>query len=67
MNLSKRLNLIISMVPPCDTAADIGTDHGFVPISLVESGTARRAVASDVVPGPLQRAAEHIEECGLSA
>lgn len=66
MNLSKRLNLIISMVPECDTIADIGTDHGFVPISLVESGRAKHAVASDIVPGPVERALSHVREHQLT-
>ena len=35
MQLSERLNTIIDMADPCKTAADIGTDHGFVPIELV--------------------------------
>ena len=34
-------------------AADVGCDHGFVPIFLVESGTSPLAVAADVRSGPL--------------
>jgi len=66
MKLSKRLETILSLVLPCETAADIGCDHGFTAIRLVEDGTAKRAVCSDVRPGPLSRAREHIEEAGLS-
>lgn len=44
--------------------ADVGTDHGFVPIRLVETGAACRALAMDVRQGPLLRAAEHIREAG---
>jgi len=66
LRLSDRLETIIDMIPPCQTAADIGTDHGFVPIELVRRGTASRAVASDVRKGPLERARAHIEEAGLS-
>lgn len=64
--LSDRLETIIALVKPCETAADIGCDHGFTAIRLVESGTAGRAVASDVRPGPLKRAEEHVREAGLS-
>jgi tRNA (adenine22-N1)-methyltransferase len=76
MKLSDRLETIIAMVPSdCDgasetagagmCAADIGTDHGFVPIRLIQDGKAARALAMDVRSGPLERAKEHIAACGL--
>ena len=65
MTLSDRLTAIVNMVPPCRQAADVGTDHGFVPITLVERGIAGRAIAMDVRPGPLARAKSHIAEHGL--
>ncbi|MDD3253859.1 MAG: class I SAM-dependent methyltransferase [Lachnospiraceae bacterium] len=68
MKLSKRLETIVSMVP--ETAkngcvADVGTDHGFVPIRLIELGKAARALAMDVRKGPLERAREHIMQYGM--
>ncbi|MBP5254321.1 MAG: SAM-dependent methyltransferase [Lachnospiraceae bacterium] len=57
---------IIGMVPECRTAADIGTDHGFLPIALVRRGKAGSAIASDLRKGPLAAARAHIEEAGLS-
>ena len=68
MKRSKRLETIISMVPhlgPAACVADVGTDHGFVPIRLVELGVCGRALAMDVRPGPLERAREHIRRHGL--
>lgn len=65
MQLSERLNTIIDMADPCVSAADIGTDHGFVPIALIERGKAERALACDVRKGPLDRAKEHVKEAGL--
>lgn len=65
MNYSKRLEMIISMVPPCRQAADIGTDHGFLPVALVSRGRALSAVASDIRKGPLSRAMAHVREAGL--
>ncbi len=47
--------------------ADVGTDHGYLPIWLVEQGIAKRAIAMDVRTGPLQRAQEHIREHQLGA
>ena len=54
------------MTLPCVTAADIGTDHGFVPIALLLEGRAEKCIAADINEGPLQRAREHIEAAGLS-
>jgi len=68
MKLSKRLEAIASMVPRLGAegcVADVGTDHGFVPIWLVQQGVCGRALAMDVRKGPLQRAREHILQYGL--
>lgn len=45
--------------------ADVGTDHGYVPIALVLRDPEVRVVAMDVRPGPLERARAHIREQGL--
>lgn len=65
MKLSKRLELVLSFVNPAETAADIGTDHAYVPIELVRRQIVRRAVAADVRKGPLWRAEESIAAAGL--
>ena len=64
--LSKRLQCIANMVPPCAVLADVGTDHGYLPAWLLQSGRVERALASDVRPGPLQRARETAEICDLT-
>ncbi len=67
--LSKRLSAIVDMVPDeavTQTVADVGTDHGFVPIRLLLDRRIARAIAMDIRPGPLSRAREHIEQEGLS-
>ena len=67
VKLSKRLERIASFVQqPCSRVADIGTDHGYVPIWLVQKGVCPSALAMDVRKGPLERAEEHVEEVGLS-
>ena len=66
MQISKRLQAVSDMVTSCDCLADVGTDHGYIPISLVRRGIAARAVAMDVNQGPLNRAKENIEANGLS-
>ncbi|MCQ2492180.1 MAG: class I SAM-dependent methyltransferase [Lachnospiraceae bacterium] len=65
MELSKRLTMIADLVSPCDCMADIGTDHGFIPIKLVKEGRCKHAFAMDVGVGPLERAKEHIKSHGL--
>ena len=66
VKLSKRLERIASFVQPGSRVADIGTDHGYVPIWLVQKGVCPSALAMDVRKGPLERAEEHVEEVGLS-
>ena len=66
MILSKRLGSVASYVAKGNTAADIGCDHAFVPVSLVRDGICPRAIAADVREGPLMRAEEHIRAAGLS-
>ena len=41
MRLSDRLETVVSMVRPAESAADIGTDHGHVPVELVRRGTVK--------------------------
>ena len=46
MQISERLNLVADFVPACQTAADIGTDHGYIPIELTKPlGSACTAVS----------------------
>ena len=59
------MRAVASMVTPGNVLADIGTDHGYVPISLVQRKKIKKAIAMDVNNGPLQRAKEHIAEYQL--
>ena len=65
MELSKRLYAVAGLVTEGASVADIGTDHGYVPIYLVESGIASKVIALDVNQGPLNRARMHIVRHGL--
>lgn len=65
IQLSKRLQSVADLVGHCETMADVGTDHGYIPVYLVLNQKANRAIALDVNPGPLQRALEHICQYGL--
>lgn len=65
--LSKRMQMVAGMVTKGNKAADVGCDHGFVSIFLVEQGICPYVIAMDVNEGPLLRAKEHIAERGLSS
>ncbi len=65
IKLSDRLEMVVSFVLPGSCVADVGTDHGYVPIVLVKRGIAARALAMDIREGPLARAREHISRYGL--
>ncbi len=56
--LSKRLQAIANMVPKCSVAADIGTDHGYLPVWLLENNVCATAIAADINAGPLSKAKE---------
>ena len=47
MVLSKRLLSVSSMVTEGSRLADIGTDHGYVPVFLVEEGRIPSAIAME--------------------
>lgn len=66
MQLSPRLEKIMEMAGSGNAVADIGTDHGYVPLELVRRGAFQRAYAMDVRKGPLERAREHIQMAGMS-
>lgn len=65
MELSKRLEAVAGLVTPGNRLADVGTDHGYIPIYLLEAGIVPCAIAMDVNKGPLQQAMEHIKRDGL--
>ena len=43
MKLSERLELVLSFVEPGESAADVGTDHGHVPVELVRRTIVKKA------------------------
>ena len=59
--LSPRLRAIGAMVETGSRLADIGTDHGYLPIQLLMEGRIPSAIAMDVRQGPLLRARAHME------
>ncbi len=64
--LSNRLERIISFVDRGAKVADVGCDHGFVPIELIRRGIVEQAAALDVNREPLEKAKENASKAGLS-
>ena len=59
MELSKRLEMVAGLVTQ-ERIADIGTDHGYVPIYLYKQGRIKKAYACDVRKGPLEKCKKNI-------
>ena len=66
ITLSKRMHAIADMVSEGGIVADVGCDHGYVSIYLLESGKKDGAIAMDVRTGPLNSARENVRMAGLT-
>lgn len=62
VKLSDRLQKIADFIEPGESIADIGTDHGFLPIALWESGKSPYVILSDINDGPLEKARANINK-----
>jgi len=60
IKLSKRMKAVAAMVSSGNVLADVGTDHAYVPIALIQQKKIPRAIAMDVNVGPLTHAKENI-------
>ena len=65
VELSARMQALADMVSKGRTVCDVGCDHGWVSIYLVQQGIASKVFAMDVRTGPLERAKEHIGDYHL--
>lgn len=65
VRLSKRMGALAQMVTAGNRLCDVGCDHGFLPIFLVQQGVIPSAIAMDINEGPLAAAREHIAAYGL--
>ena len=64
--LSKRMEAIVSLVTGGGPVVDVGCDHAYLPIALIERGICTSAQACDVRRGPLGHAAANVAEAGLT-
>ena len=63
--ISKRLELVASFVPQGAVLLDVGSDHAYLPIELVERGQIEGAIAGEVVEGPYKSAVKNVESHAL--
>lgn len=64
--LSKRLQAVYQMVDANTRVADIGSDHAYLPVELIEQKVANFAIAGEVAPGPMSRSKADVDKFGLS-
>ena len=65
MQLSQRLLAVADLAAAGHCLADVGTDHGYIPIYLMEKGNYERAIAMDLRKGPLLRAEKNRKSHGF--
>jgi len=64
--LSRRLQEISRMLDICDTVADIGSDHGLLPLDMLMNGKINFAVLCDIGAKPLSHAQQHFEAANMT-
>lgn len=65
IKLSPRLQAISEMIPRCDTLADIGTDHAYLPIYCIQHNICKQAIAGDVAILPCEQGEKNVHAYGL--
>ncbi|MGM0395425.1 MAG: tRNA (adenine(22)-N(1))-methyltransferase [Bacillota bacterium] len=65
MKLSPRLEKITDLVQQNSIVADIGTDHGYVPKHLIDSGKSKLVIATDISKESLQKTVDYIRDENL--
>ena len=66
MQLDSRLSAVADLVRKGTNFADIGTDHAYLPVYLIEKGIINHAIAADLRKGPLENAKETAEMHNLT-
>lgn len=64
--LTKRLKMIADMVTMGNRLVDVGCDHGYLPLYVLQQGISPSVIAMDINKGPLDAARKNVEEAGLS-
>ena len=65
--MSERLEIIASLICDGRGSADVGTDHGYLPVMLCRRGYNGALIASDINSGPLEAARITAREAGFDS
>ena len=63
--LQPRLRMLARLVPEGSRLTDVGTDHGYLPVSLLQQGRITSAIASDIGAEPLEHARRTAAQYGV--
>ena len=66
IRLPQRLKAVVDYIGHSAAVADVGTDHGIVPVYLAQTGTARSIIASDMSEGSLGAARRNAEKYSVT-
>lgn len=61
MKLSKRLQTIVDFVPAGGVVGDIGTDHGYIPVYLIDSKKSKKVIGTDISKGSLDKIIQYVK------
>ena len=66
MKISKRLKTVLSLIPDnCEMVFDVGADHGYLTLAIIENKLSKKVVASDISAPSLQKTIELVKEKGI--
>lgn len=65
LHLQPRLQLLADLVPQGAKLADVGTDHGYLPVYLLQKGRIASAIAADIGQAPLDHARRTSQQYGV--
>jgi len=66
IKLSDRLNVIADLIEKDASVADIGTNHGYLPVYLAQTGLAKKIIAADISPASLEAARSSAKIYGVT-
>lgn len=66
IKLTDRLQIIADRLAKCETMADIGTDHGFLPVYMLQSGHCKKTIAADISAASLDKASQLCQRLGIT-
>ena len=65
--LTKRLGAAAALIGSCATLYDVGCDHGYLPLALLQAGQIQNACFCDISAPSLEKARAHTAQAGWTA